>query len=93
MRDYVDVMFSALDLRLGFALLRCKEGLDFSEHIASEQQIIREVPYSEQQEEEGKKRSSSPGKKTRKVSTAVYRGHDGNRLDNQVVTAIQQFKV
>ena len=85
-------MFSALDLRLGFALLRCKEGLDFSEHIASEQQIIREVPYSEQ-EEEGKKGSSSPGKKTRKVSTAVYRGHDGNRLDNQVVTAIQQFKV
>ena len=52
-------MFSALDLRLGFALLRCKEGLDFSEHIASEQQIIREVPYSEQ-EEEGKKGEGNP---------------------------------
>merc|ERR1711997_556084 len=30
--------------------------------------------------------------KTRKVSTAVFRGSDGNRLDNNVVANIQQFQ-
>merc|ERR1712029_1059683 len=35
---------------------------------------------------------SAAAVKTRKISTAVYRGHDGNRLDNHVVNAIQQFE-
>merc|ERR1712088_886968 len=43
LHQYMDVMYSALDLRLSFAILRCKEGLDFSSQIASEQQIVREV--------------------------------------------------
>merc|ERR1712228_868405 len=35
---------------------------------------------------------AAPEKRTRKVSTAVYRGADGNRLDNNVVANIQQFQ-
>ena len=66
-------MYSALDLKLGFAILRCKEGLDFSKVIASEQQIIREVPADTVDPDES---GPVPAKKTRKISTAVYRyGH------------------
>jgi len=94
LREYIDVMYSALDLRLGFSILRCKEGLDFSKHIASEQQIIREVPVEAGDDENNLTTPPPAGAapKTRKVSTAVYRGHDGHRLDNHIIEAIQQFQ-
>jgi len=96
LNDYVEIMYTAFDLHLSFAILRCKEGLDFSSHIASEQQIVREVAVEkgdESDEEDAKTTTLAPTKpKTRKVSTAVFRGSDGNRLDNDVVANIQQFQ-
>jgi solute carrier family 12 sodium/potassium/chloride transporter 2 len=93
----MDIMYSAFDLRLSFAILRCKEGLDFSSQIASEQQIVREVAIKKGEEhdsddESPKGLAPAPEKKTRKISTAVYRGTDGNRLDNEVIASIQQFQ-
>ena len=44
LKDYIDVMYNAFDLKMSFAILRTKEGFDFSSQIASEQQIITEVP-------------------------------------------------
>merc|ERR1711915_968043 len=96
--QYLDIMYAAFDLKLSFAILRCKDGLDFSKQIASEQQIIREVPIEKGEDSEGEEvkgntlAPAAPEKRTRKVSTAVYRGADGNRLDNNVVANIQQFQ-
>jgi len=99
--QYLDIMYAAFDLKLSFAILRCKDGLDFSKQIASEQQIVREVPLEklgdEHSDEENEEKPKGlvpppPPKKTRKISTAVYRGADGNRLDNNVVANIQQFQ-
>merc|ERR1719481_615065 len=87
--QYLDIMYAAFDLKLSFAILRCKDGLDFSKQIASEQQIVREVPLEklgdEHSDEENEEKPKGlvpppPPKKTRKISTAVYRGADGNRL-------------
>jgi solute carrier family 12 sodium/potassium/chloride transporter 2 len=95
--QYMDIMYSVFDLRLSFAILRCKEGLDFSSQIASEQQIIREVPVEKGDSDDEDQKTDSlaapvQDKKTRKISTAVYRGTDGNRLDNNVIASIQQFQ-
>jgi len=96
--QYMDVMYAAFDLRLSFAILRCKEGLDFSSQIASEQQIEREVPvekgdeHSDDEEQKPVGLAAPAVKKTRKISTAVYRGADGNRLNNEVISSIQQFQ-
>jgi len=98
LNDYLEVMYTAFDLHYSFAILRCKEGLDFSSHIASEQQIVRQVPVQKGDDSEGEEAPQTtlepkPGKtKTRKVSTAVYRGADGNRLENNIVASIQQFQ-
>ena len=55
LQEYVDVMYNAFDLKMSFAILRTGEGFDFSSQIASEQQIIREVPVApgDKDEEEG----------------------------------------
>merc|ERR1719239_151132 len=77
----------------------CTQTLDFSSQIASEQQIVREVAITKGEENDsddespkGKGLAPAPEKKTRKISTAVYRGTDGNRLDNEVIASIQQFQ-
>ena len=91
LQDYIDVMYNAFDLKMSFAILRTKEGFDFSSQIASEQQIITEVPVEKGDEDD---EAVSPdslaipeggAKRTRKVSTAVYRGAEGNPLDNKTV--------
>ena len=43
LHQYMDVMYSAFDLRLSFAILRCKEGLDFSSQ-ATDQTKERKAP-------------------------------------------------
>lgn len=95
----VEIMYSAFDLRLSFGILRCKDGLDFSESIASEQVILSEVPAAKDEDSDGEEVTApavnlhaEPATKTRKVSTAVYRGADGNRLDNNIVANIQMFQ-
>ena len=99
LEDYIEVMYSAFDLNMSFAMLRTQEGFDFSGSIGSEQQIIREVPIKASDLEadgEGPSNSlASPepqGRKTRKISTAVYRGTDGNVLDIKTTDKIQQFQ-
>jgi len=98
LNDYVEIMYTAFDLHLSFAILRCKEGLDFSSFIASEQQIVREVTVAKGDDSDGEESKATTlaapdaKPKTRRVSTAVYRGSDGNRLDNNIVASIQQFQ-
>ena len=116
LKDYIDVMYNAFDLKMSFAILRTKEGFDFSSQIASEQQIITEVPLEKGEHRTIRSKSvnyfltCSPGdedeeaspdslaipeggvKRTRKVSTAVYRGAEGNPLDNKTVDKIIQFR-
>merc|ERR1719245_2164605 len=94
LNDYIDVMYNAFDLNLSFLILRTNEGFDFSSQIASEQQIVREVPVSKDDEDEDAPSNTLAADKprTRKVSTAVYRGADGNTLDNKTVDKIIQFR-
>merc|ERR1712198_352721 len=100
MGDYMEVMFNAFDLNMSFCILRTNEGFDFSSQIASEQQIIREVPVEKGDDEEDvtgaglaiPDNAGETNKRTRKVSTAVYRGADGNNLDNKTVDKIIQFR-
>ena len=99
LEDYIDVMYSTFEFNLSFAILRTQEGFDFSSQIGSEQQIIREVPIKASDLEadgEGPSNSlASPdqqGRKTRKISTAVYRGTDGQVLDTKTTDKIQQFQ-
>ena len=94
LNDYIDVMYNAFDLNLSFLILRTNEGFDFSSQIASEQQIVREVPVSKDDEDEDVPSNTLAADKprTRKVSTAVYRGADGNTLDNKTVDKIIQFR-
>jgi len=100
LHHHTDIMFSAFELNHAFAILRCKGGFDYSNIIASEQQIVKEVPVTkDDSEDEGEANKNSlsvtqPEKpKTRKVSTAVFRDTDGNRLDNSIVQELQQFQV
>jgi len=95
----VEIMYSAFDLRLSFGILRCKDGLDFSTSIASEQVILTEVPATKNEDSDGEEvtapaanLTAEPETRTRKVSTAVYRGADGNRLDNNIMSNIQMFQ-
>ena len=99
LEDYIEVMYNAFDLNMSFAMLRTQEGFDFSGSIGSEQQIIREVPIKASDlEADGEGPSNSlatpepQGRKTRKISTAVYRGTDGNVLDIKTTDKIQQFQ-
>jgi len=100
LKDYMEVMFNAFDLNMSFCMLRTNEGFDFSTQIASEQQIIREVPLEKGDEDADVTGASlaipdnagEVQKRTRKVSTAVYRGADGNNLDNKTVDKIIQFR-
>ena len=95
LQDYIDVMYNAFDLNLSFLILRTKEGFDFSSQIASEQQIVREVPVGKDDEDEDAPAANSLAAdkpRTRKVSTAVYRGSDGSALDTVTVDKIIQFR-
>ena len=44
LHQYMDVMYSAFDLRLSFAILRCKEGLDFSSQVRDTSQNEKLAP-------------------------------------------------
>merc|ERR1711983_278840 len=97
LKDYVDILYNTFDLKMSFAMLRTKEGFDFSSQIASEQQIITEVPVEkgDENDEDSPDSLAIPEggvKRTRKVSTAVYRGAEGNPLDNKTVDKIIQFR-
>ena len=67
LEDYIDVMYNAFDLKMSFAILRTKEGFDFSSQIASEQQIITEVPV-----EKGKNQALSMSKSVSSVSNVNF---------------------
>ena len=42
MKDYLQIMFSAFELELSFAILRCQDGLDLSDHFAPEKELGNE---------------------------------------------------
>ena len=44
LHQYMDVMYSAFDLRLSFAILRCKEGLDFSSQVPDQTKARKASP-------------------------------------------------
>ena len=51
LKDYIDIMYNAFDLKLSFVILRTREGFNLSSVIASEQQFIREVPVEKNDED------------------------------------------
>ena len=63
--------------------------------IAEEQQLTKEVPVGKAEEisdDEGDAKKLSAPAKTRKISTAVYRGSDGHPLEPKTVANIKMFQ-
>ena len=72
--NYLQIMFSAFELELSFAILRCQDGLDLSDHFAPEKELgnkekleaapdnggKEEEGEEEQEEEEGVSKKSKP---------------------------------
>jgi solute carrier family 12 sodium/potassium/chloride transporter 2 len=98
--EYINTMFCAFDQKMSVAILRVKDGFDYSATIAEEQQLQKVVAvgddHSDDDEETAQHETSkdlSPlPLKTRKVSTAVYRGSDGHPLANKTVANIKMFQ-
>ena len=56
--NYLQIMFSAFELELSFAILRCQDGLDLSDHFAPEKELgnkekLEAAPDNGGKEEEG----------------------------------------
>ena len=49
-------MFSAFELELSFAILRCQDGLDLSDHFAPEKELGLEKGGKEEEEEDQERR-------------------------------------
>ena len=72
--SYLQIMFSAFELELSFAILRCQDGLDLSDHFAPEKELgnqeeklealekgVKEEDGEEsREEEEGGNKKSKP---------------------------------
>ena len=61
-------MFSAFELELSFAILRCQDGLDLSDHFAPEKELGNEE----------KLRDPEKGKKVKKDDEEEEEGHNEN---------------
>ena len=61
-------MFSAFELELSFAILRCQDGLDLSAHFAPEKELGNEE----------KLRDPEKGKKVKKDDEEEEEGHNEN---------------
>jgi len=95
--DYLQIMFSAFELELSFAILRCQDGLDLSDHFAPEKELGNELEKGgkeKEEDQEGRDQEEEGGgsKKSKPSIWMVSTQVDSERLDSQVVTAIQQFK-
>ena len=70
-------MFSAFELELSFAILRCQDGLDLSDHFAPEKELGNEEKQEkggkeeEEEEEEGEDSSKKSKPSIWMVSTQV----------------------
>ncbi|XP_040572842.1 solute carrier family 12 member 2 isoform X2 [Lepeophtheirus salmonis] len=97
--EYISVLHHAFDLHLGVGILRLESGCDFSKVIGEEEQQQHEIELDEENEDEkngkqGKSLELQQKKvRTRKVSTAVYTGIDGNPLPKNTVQDITQFQI
>jgi len=94
--EYINTMYCSFDQKLSFGILRVQGGFDFSSEIVEEQLIIKEVPIRDGDHSDDE-HSSNPNElalkpKTRKVSTAVYRGAGGLPLENKTMANIQLFQ-
>merc|ERR1712156_1379339 len=66
--DYLQIMFSAFELELSFAILRCQDGLDLSDHFAPEKELGNQE----------KLRDPEKGKKVKKDDEEEEEGHNEN---------------
>jgi hypothetical protein len=96
MSEYINSMYCAFDQKLSFGILRVQDGFDYSSEIVEEQLLVKEVPVQEGDHSDDEQ-PANPNElalkpKTRKVSTAVYRGAGGLPLENKMLANIQMFK-
>ena len=61
-------MFSAFELELSFAILRCQDGLDLSDHFAPEKELGNEEKLQGAQEKGGKEEEEEEGEDSSKKS-------------------------
>ena len=66
--DYLQVMFSAFELELSFAILRCQDGLDLSDHFAPEKELGNQEKLGDHEN----------GKRVKKDDEEEEEGHNGN---------------
>jgi len=98
LKSYVQIMFSAFELELSFAILRCQDGLDLSDHFAPEKELgnqedkLEGIEKGEKEEEDHEEEEGVSNKKLKPSIWMVSTQVDSDRLDGKVVTAIQQFK-
>ena len=71
--DYLQVMFSAFELELSFAILRCQDGLDLSDHFAPEKELGNEE----------KLRDPENGEKVKKDDEEEEEGHNENKVEEE----------
>ena len=52
--EYLNTIYCAFDQKLSFAILRVKDGFDYSSAIAQETSVIKEVPVNEDDDDDDK---------------------------------------
>ena len=101
---YINVVHHGFDMHLAVGILRVQDGLDYSNVIGKEEQIIIPNGNDEKKDDESiddkeeeivKTASNLVVEKTaaKKMSVGIYHGVDGNPLERKVVENITQFQV
>ena len=52
--QYLNTVYCAFEQKLSFAILRVKDGFDYSGAIAQETSVVKEVPVDDHSDDEGK---------------------------------------
>jgi len=94
--EFFNTLICAFEQRLSVTILRVKDGFDYSNVIAAETSVVKEVPVTDDHsDDEGQgKPTLQPAApvKTRKVSTAVYRTAENLPLESKTMANIEMFK-
>ena len=93
--DYMQALYCAFEQRLSVTILRVRDGFDYSSQIGHEKTVTQVVKVvDDNSDDEGQAPAELKPKvaKTRKVSTAVYRGIDGLPLQSKTMANIELFK-
>ena len=66
-------MFSAFELELSFAILRCQDGLDLSDHFAPEKELGNELEKGGKEEKEDQeRRGQEEGEGSKKSKPSIW---------------------